>query len=77
MSTTDKGPWMYLLHGYRGGPDDEPYGLTDADALLADAAPELLAALENLLVLTNALSDEEDWQIEAARVAIAKAKGER
>lgn len=40
------------------------------------AATDLLETLENLLVLATALSDETDWQIEEARAAIAKAKGE-
>ena len=81
------GPWTYLLHGYRGGPDDEPYGLTDADARIADASKEMLAALERTLRYAMMFAneardlpqdaddfDEVPW-VQQARAAIAKAKG--
>lgn len=89
MTERTPGPWTYLLRSYRvvaatvtGSPTigpPKPYGLTDADALVADAAPELLAALEGLM----AAHDSEpfnynlkcEWE-ERARAAIAKAKGE-
>jgi type VI protein secretion system component VasF len=45
-----------------------------ADARLIAAAPELLAALEALAVLPNKHRPEEMW--EAARAAIAKARGQ-
>lgn len=52
-TTHSPGPWTKILHGYRGGPDDEPYGLTDADALVADAGLDMLAALEEVANLTG------------------------
>ncbi len=40
------GPWTTMYLGYRGGPDDKPFGLTIDDARVADAAPKMLEALE-------------------------------
>jgi type VI protein secretion system component VasF len=45
-----------------------------ANARLISAAPDLLAALEELCLAPNKHRPEEYW--EAARAAIAKAKGE-
>ena len=54
-----------------------------ANAALIAAAPDLLSALEELIVFaeiaeTNILTGDEGclWPVERARVAIAKAKGE-
>lgn len=43
-----------------------------ADARLIAAAPDMLAALEDI-----AITDEADWMRERARTAIAKATGEQ
>jgi hypothetical protein len=51
-----------------------PPETVEANLLLIRAAPELLAALEALAALPNKHRPEEMW--EAARAAIAKARGQ-
>jgi hypothetical protein len=48
----------------------------EANARLIAAAPDLLAALQALLAVSSACSDEETEAVIYARAAIAKARGE-
>jgi len=75
------GPWDYgvirdVLE-FQPEWEDVSSDRLDADALLIAAAPELLAALENLVFDCEAHGlDDNDAHLREARVAIAKAKGE-
>ena len=66
---------------------EQGYPVVDADAALISAAPDMLAALEELLLERYALEDPEEFDQDGhwtstspasvkARAAIAKAKGE-
>ena len=82
------GPWHYELHLPRGSADgyfritassgwviaDLPDDGTDNDARLIAAAPDMLAALKDLLPMWESGIDE-PW-VKAARAAITKAEGE-
>jgi hypothetical protein len=91
------GPWrqgtknqrfMNLVYAHNGGilvaevntSAPEP-GENEANARLIAAAPELLAAIQNLLDCTelnmDSLEDHTRWCIETAIGAIAKATGQR
>ena len=91
MSKHTPGPWRvvdswndHMVEGQNGeeiiwqdGPHDTPT-INEANARLIAAAPDLLAALEQLVAVKD-YSDRIwgatfDW--DAARAAIAKAKGE-
>ncbi len=86
MSAHTPGPWivsdprksqasgkdMYGIDGPEVVDDWEDWGFTEADARLIAAAPELLAALENIVEMNPALSM---GMIEPAQDAIAKATG--
>lgn len=90
MNTTQHtpGPWYLDAHDERGwfllsesGPDimAEPFDCADADARLIAAAPDLLSALEGMLEHADMgeINDEDTLEaVNAARAAIAKAKGE-
>jgi hypothetical protein len=57
----------------------EPFDCADADARLIAAAPDLLSALEGMLEHADMgeINDEDTLEaVNAARAAIAKAKGE-
>lgn len=56
--------------------DDDNLGQAEADARLIAAAPDLLAACEELLIYLGDWDDPENETCVAARAAIAKAKGE-
>lgn len=53
-----KGRWARVLYWFRIESYDEPYGLTDADARVADTAPELLAALKSCADLVTDAVDQ-------------------
>jgi hypothetical protein len=63
----------------------EPVRVSEADANLIAAAPDLLAALENLVEIAEFLDpgwdpevfEDQTKSVATARAAIAKAKGER
>ena len=76
--TGPKGSWTRLLHHYREEPNHLPFGLTDADARIADASKELLAALEECAdwLCAAHLGTEQRERGQRARAAIAKARGE-
>jgi hypothetical protein len=60
----------HVAHIARNDPDE-----MEANIDLICAAPELLAALEELVLAPNKIRPEKYW--EAARAAIAKAKGQK
>lgn len=57
---------------YEGGPTN-----AEADARLIAAAPEMAEALEQCLGNLKALGAENGWGSEAARAALARARGEQ
>lgn len=61
--------WIGDAHGEHL---DVPAGQCHANARLIAAAPDLLAALEGLLAITNSLAPE----AQAARIAVAKTRAE-
>ena len=82
------GPWHYVMrnvnelmqtfHGVRAGSFyfDIPTSNDVADARLIAAAPELLEALEDSLTALNIVYPNGSPVLNAARAAIAKARGE-
>ena len=84
------GPWKWKTTGYRhlmttAGADIHDFGcgccsctgdLSDADARLIAAAPELLKALETLERLAGLPSMQDDPARVKARAVIAKARGQ-
>lgn len=71
------GPWLTLYRSYRGGPDDEPYGLTEADARRADLAPEMVEVLEMCVGYYDAAGfGSDDPLASRARTLLARARGE-
>ena len=89
MSNHTPGPWEVMIDDagfidfYRIDANGETVGealLGEADARLIAAAPDLLAALQALVVLDDG-NRSELWcwseEFEAARAAIAKATGEQ
>ena len=86
MTTHTQGPWVAVGDYVEAHDLDEPLSVctladcgdaTQVNARLIAAAPDLLAALEDMLNLTL---DEDDIAVSSriakARAAIAKAKGE-
>lgn len=79
------GPWDYGVIrdvlGFQPEWEDASDDRLDADARLITAAPDLLAALEALVISHRALCDSPSWdeqdeaEQEQARAIIAKAKG--
>lgn len=57
--------------------DDDMLGQCDADARLIAAAPDLLDAVEELLIYLADWDDPDNETCQRARAAVAKAKGER
>jgi hypothetical protein len=85
MSKHTKGPWSYRLDDSDVWAGDvrvcrKPHNVSaydkewQANARLIAAAPDLLAALEDLLYQAEH-SKEGSWDRDEARAAIAKAKG--
>lgn len=81
------GPWRVIVRRNQtgtthcfvvGGPSNTQIRPDGDDATLIAAAPELLDALESVVdAVAKFVNGHEDWaEIEAARRAIAKAKGE-
>ena len=94
MSKHTPGPWRvvdswndHMVEGQNGeeiiwqdGPHNTPT-INEANARLIAAAPDLLEALEDLILLAQAVMHENggymvDDELSDARAAIAKAKGE-
>lgn len=74
-------PEGFLIVGGSTGPGVDPYEIAtverEEDANLVEAAPDLLAACENLVLrfqASNSIND--DLVIEEAKIVLAKAKGE-
>ena len=67
--------WGYLTgmgHGGLGLDPDAAYEIQKANARLASAAPDLLAALKAIL---DSIEVNDDWAVSKALAAIAKAEG--
>lgn len=90
-----KGPWRYdtgpsfsgMYHSVLADGEtlvcecwEQPDDIAQADAHLIAAAPDLYAALEEMVALDEMTSDAMDWaatpEVIAARAALAKARGE-
>ena len=84
------GPWRWTNTGYRhlktnAGADVHDFGcgccsctgdLSDADARLIAAAPELLEALESMVEMVEMNGFGKAYAMDIARAAIAKARGQ-
>lgn len=80
-------PWRYLAGGQIVGRDDKQVaylagrmndGNADISGNMMAAAPELYQALEGLMYLEDLTDHRKDGRaFEAARAALAKARGER
>lgn len=85
MSKHTPGPWVIINHQI-GGADGKEVGNAfapgrpaveqEANARLIAAAPDLLEALESILLIKPTPAQTLNWELyEAAQTAISKAKG--